>query len=152
MIIACNGSFGNAPHALTIWLLATDYSGHCRDRIVAYAELEGTLAGCPELDREDEAVAEQVWCENLPAVPQTSKEWCDPMEWTLPHEVIEALYQAEIDADCPPDPWPTEAEIAEYEAEVEDDRWLHVLEATREFYRRHGSFGDWLESQGGPRP
>jgi hypothetical protein len=62
------------------------------------------------------------------------------------------VLEAECDRRDAPDPWPTEAEIAAYEAEVEDDRWLHVLEATRNFYRRHGSFGDWLTSEGGLRP
>jgi hypothetical protein len=114
--MACNGSLGNAPHALAAWLLAADYSAHCRERIVSYASAEGTLTGCPELDREDEATATEVWVEALPAVPQTGREWCDPMEWTLPEAELEAidaeLFAAECDrrdaVDAPGDrPWIT---------------------------------------------
>jgi hypothetical protein len=76
-------NLGNAPAALAAWLLEQDYSQHCRERIVAHAMAEGCLAGCPELDAEDEAVAEQVFVEALPAVLQTSREWCDDTEWCL---------------------------------------------------------------------
>jgi hypothetical protein len=46
-------------------------------------------------------------------------------------------------AGCPAE-WPTPEEIAEY------DRWQEQAEASRDFYRRHGSFGDWLEANSGP--
>jgi hypothetical protein len=147
-------NLGQAPRALAAWLLSQDYTAHCRERIVSYAVACGTLTGCPELDPEDEATATEAWVEALPAVPQTDPAWSDGTEWTLPSPELEAidaeLFAAECDRRDAPDPWPTDEEIAEYEAEVERDRWLHVLEATRAFYRRHGSFGDWLDSQGGP--
>jgi hypothetical protein len=76
-------NLGNAPAVLSEWLLAADYSQHCRERIVAHADFHGTLAGCPELDPEDEAVAEQVFVEALPAVPLTSHAWDDDTEWCL---------------------------------------------------------------------
>jgi hypothetical protein len=82
--IARNGSRGNAIEKLGAWLMEQNYSAHCRHQIVAYLVAEGTLTGCPELDHEDEAVAEQVYVHALPAVPQTSDEWCDGgAEWTL---------------------------------------------------------------------
>jgi hypothetical protein len=90
-----------------------------------------------------------------PAGPEGWSDYWDLYTWELsdPCEVAE-LESAEVERitdvlDAPPDEWPTADEIAEYEAEVESERWLHVLEATRDFYRRHGSFGDWLASQGG---
>jgi hypothetical protein len=117
MSIACNGSPGQAPHALTAWLLAADYTGHARERIVAYVEAEGCLAGCPELDPEDHAVAEQVWVESLPAVPQTSAEWCDPMEWTLPDDELEAIDAENFARMCDIVDSPTPGE----------ERWLRLM-------------------------
>jgi hypothetical protein len=77
-------NLGQAPAALAAWLLAADYSGHARERIVAYVEAHGCLAGCPELDREDEATATEVYVEALPSVPQTDPAWCDGgAEYTL---------------------------------------------------------------------
>jgi hypothetical protein len=78
----------------------------------------------------------------------------DGWHWEVAEDEREALEQAEVERirdvlDAPPDEWPTAEEVAEYHAEVEDDRWLHVLEATRNFYRRHGSFGSWLDANGG---
>jgi hypothetical protein len=97
-----NGSLGNAPHALAAWLLAADYSAHCRERVVAYATAHGCLAGCPELDPEDEAVATEVYVEALPAVPQTDPEWCDPVEWTLPEAELEAIDAENFAAEMQP--------------------------------------------------
>jgi hypothetical protein len=138
---------GQAPQALAAWLLAADYSAHCRERIVSHAIAEGTLTGCPELDPEDEGTASEVWVEALPAVPQTGREWCDPMEWTLPDAELEAIDAELFDAECDrrdaPDPWPTDEEIAEFEAEEEH-------RAAREWFDRRPSFGDWLEANGGP--
>lgn len=51
------------------------YSSHARDRIVRHAAATGTLAGCPELDREDEAVVEAAFVDALPAVPYDSPLW-----------------------------------------------------------------------------
>jgi hypothetical protein len=122
--MTCTGSLGNAPQALSAWLLEQDYSQHCRERIIAHADFHGCLAGCPELDPADEAVATEIFIDALPSIPQTSSEWCDGgMEYTLPDEEIEALLtdealsSAAAHDDTPPEPWPTEAEIAEYEAE-----------------------------------
>ena len=50
----------------------------------------------------------------------------DAIEYTLPHEAIEAMYQAMIDEDCPPDPWPTEEEMADVEAEWDFPRRRQV--------------------------
>jgi hypothetical protein len=95
-------NLGNAPRSLAAWLLDADYSQHARERIVAYTIREGTPTGCPELDPADEWVAEGVFVEALPAVPQTSAEWCDPMEWTLPDDVLEAMSAHEEEEWCFP--------------------------------------------------
>jgi hypothetical protein len=82
----------------------------------------------------------------------------DGWHWEVPPDDTAALEAAEVERitdlhDAPPDPWPTAGEVAEYEAEVEDDRWHHIIEATRGFYRRHPEgFHGWLEIEGGPRP
>jgi hypothetical protein len=138
---------GQAPRALAAWLLSQDYTAHARERIVAHTLREGTLTGCPELDPEDEATATEVFVEALPAVPQTGREWCDPMEWTLPDAELEAidaeLFAAECDRRDAPDPWPTDEEIAEFDAEEEH-------RAAFEWFDRRESFGDWLDREGGP--
>jgi hypothetical protein len=95
MSIACSGTLGNAPHALTAWLLEQNYPECNRTAIVAHVEREGTLAGLVDrqlLDPEDEATATEVFVEALPAVPQTDPAWCDGgMEYTLPDAELEAI-------------------------------------------------------------
>jgi hypothetical protein len=95
-------------------------------------------------------------CDQGDAASWPASNLADGWHWELPPDEMAELEAAEVERltdlhDAPPDEWPTEAEIAEYEAEVEDDRWLHVLEATRNFYRTHGSFGDWVRREGGER-
>ena len=76
--------------------------------------------------------------------------WTDNHYWEVADDERAALEAAEVERltdlrDAPPDPWPTDEEVAEYE------RWQEQAEASRDFYRRNGSFGDWLEREnGGP--
>jgi hypothetical protein len=137
-------NLGQAPRALAAWLLEANYTAFARERIVEHVTCHGTLAGLVEielLDAEDEATATEVFVEALPAVPQTGREWCDPMEWTLPDAELEAIDAELFDAECDrrdaPDPWPTDEEIAEHRAAFE-------------WFDRRESFGDWLEANGGP--
>jgi hypothetical protein len=152
-------NLGNALRVLDAWLLEACYTPHAREKVAEHIACHGTLEGLVYLgllDREDEATAEQVFVENLSAIPQTGREWCDPVEWTLPDDELEALFAAAVEAECDrrdaPDPWPTVAEVAEYDAEHAEAlaRWLEQAEASRNFYRRNGSFGDWLDREGGP--
>jgi hypothetical protein len=63
--------------ALDAWLGERDYSPRSRDGIAVHVRANGELAGCvPEsLDREDLETATEVFCEALPPVPQTSRDW-----------------------------------------------------------------------------
>jgi hypothetical protein len=75
----------------------------------------------------------------------------DGWHWEVSEDERAALEAAEVERltdlhDAPPDPWPTAEEMAEY------DRWQEQAEASRDFYRRNGSFGDWIAREGGPRP
>jgi hypothetical protein len=113
--------------------------------------------------------------ESKPVEPAAPFDPWDSPYWDLWHyeisdpcEVAE-LERAELErcqdlVDALPDPWPTAEEMAEYDAEEDDDdeereakelqaigRWLQQVEASRDFYRRNGSFGDWLTREGGPR-
>jgi hypothetical protein len=145
-----NPDFGHALTALANWLLVECYSQHARERIVEHVTCHGTLAGLVEielLDREDLDAATEVFVGALPAVPQTDPAWCDPMEWTLPDAELEAIdaerFAAECDRRDAPDPWPTDEEMAEFDAEEEH-------KAVRDWFDRRESFGDWLEANGGP--
>jgi hypothetical protein len=89
-----------------------------------------------------------------------------PDPWPTAEEIAE--YEAEDDpfaraeaedawreAGCPKD-WvdycrPMDREATPAEAEALE-RWLDQAEASRDFYRRNGSFGDWIAREGGPRP
>jgi hypothetical protein len=103
MSIACDSSRGNAPDVLLAFLMASDYSQHCRERILAYVLAEGTFAGCPELDQADETFVERIWCQYLPAVPQTDPAWCDGgAEYTLPDAELEAMSAHEEEWCYPP--------------------------------------------------
>jgi hypothetical protein len=66
--------------ALELGLTLEDlgYSLHARDRVIRFAAAAGTLAGCPDLDREDEAVATEAFVDAMPAVPLDSPLWDDP--------------------------------------------------------------------------
>jgi hypothetical protein len=55
------------------------------------------------------------------------------------HDAVEA----ETDRHDAVAPWPTDEEIAEFDAEEEH-------RAAREWFDRRPSFGDWLEANGGP--
>jgi hypothetical protein len=138
-------NLGNAPRALAAWLLEANYSAHARERIVSHAVAEGTLTGCPELDCEDEAAASEVWVEALPAVPQTGREWCDPMEWTLPDAELEAIDAENFDAECdrrdaPPSfsQWLDSQGGIAWEEGGPDDPFARA-EAEEEYYRTHYS-------------
>ena len=67
----------HAISALDGWLRERDYTLHCREGIAVHIRANGEVAGCvPEyLDREDLETATGVFCEALPAVPQTSRDW-----------------------------------------------------------------------------
>jgi hypothetical protein len=82
-----------------------------------------------------------------PFDPWDSPYW-DVWHYTLPDAELEAIDAENFAAACDerdaPAPWPTEEEKAEYE------RWQDQAEASRDFYRRNGSFGDWLTTNGGP--
>jgi hypothetical protein len=73
--------------------------------------------------------------------------WTDNWFWECEPAVMAELEAVAIAAECDrrdaPDPWPTDEEIAEYE------RWQEQAEASRDFYRRNGSFGDWIAREGG---
>ncbi len=60
---------------LRVHLMSIGYSSPATGRIADYAETEGTLAGCPELDAADEAEAEVVFVREMDAVPSPSPYW-----------------------------------------------------------------------------
>jgi hypothetical protein len=96
-------NLGQAPRALAAWLLEANYTALARERIVEHVTCHGTLAGLVEielLDPEDYPTAEAVFVEALPAVPQTGREWCDPMEWTLPDAELEAIDAERFAEEC----------------------------------------------------
>jgi hypothetical protein len=143
-------NLGQAPHALAAWLLEANYTAHCRERIVEHVTCHGTLAGLVEielLDAEDYPTAEAVFVESLPSVAQADRAWEDDREWTLPDAELEAIDAEDFAEECDerdaPDPWPTDEEIAEFDADEEH-------RAAFEWFDRRESFGDWLEANGGP--
>jgi hypothetical protein len=120
-------NLGNAPAALAAWLLDRNYPQCHRELIVDHVQCFGTLANLVEIEllaSEDYAAAEQIFIEALPSVPQTAREWCDPSEWA-PGAVDPAPIRGGAPAPTP--------------------------EEVKAWYAQHTSFGDWLESQGGPR-
>lgn len=56
-------------------LMSIGYSHAGAARVAAYAEDEGTLSGCPDLDAEDEPEAERVFIESMEDVPGPSPAW-----------------------------------------------------------------------------
>jgi hypothetical protein len=64
-----------AMPALWSWLVDHHYSLHAVERIVAHTLAEGTPTGAPELDREDEELATEVWIEAMPRVPMAARDW-----------------------------------------------------------------------------
>jgi hypothetical protein len=61
--------------ALVSWLLESDYSAHYIGRIFDYTAVQGTPAGCPELDPSDEYGASSVFCDALDLVPYSAEAW-----------------------------------------------------------------------------
>jgi hypothetical protein len=70
-----NPSLKAGLDALLVWLMERDYSSLARWAIYDHAAVQGTLAGCPSLDREDEEMAEVIFTEALPEVPAGSDAW-----------------------------------------------------------------------------
>jgi hypothetical protein len=60
--------------ALVAWLLEQRYSSHAIGRIESFVAVHGTLAGSM-IEPEDEAEAEAVFVDALPAVPLDSDAW-----------------------------------------------------------------------------
>ena len=86
--------------ALDAWLRERDYSQRSRDGIAVHVRANGELAGCvPEyLDREDLETATEVFCEALPPVPQTSRDW-DVEGYQTPSDARPLLATAELGPD-----------------------------------------------------
>jgi hypothetical protein len=70
-----NPQVAAALEQLGVLLEDHHYSAYAKARILAYTAREGTPTGCRYLDREDEADAEQVFADSLPAVPPDSPAW-----------------------------------------------------------------------------
>jgi hypothetical protein len=96
-----------ALDALAVLLTDYHYSAHATTLIVAYVAAEGTLAGAPGLDAEDEADAEMVFVAELEPVAYDAPDWG-------------AIVPPELDPDagCPPvpDPLPDYRSPEEWEA------------------------------------
>lgn len=60
---------------LRVHLMSIGYAHSTAERVAAYAEEEGTLAGCPDLDGEDEREAEEVFVSEMDPVPSPSPDW-----------------------------------------------------------------------------
>jgi hypothetical protein len=82
--------------ALRWHLLDHHYSDVAAFDICHHVLEEGTLAGAPGLEREDEALAEEAFVRSLPAVPFDSPEWtADQKAWDEASDAgFEAAWQA----------------------------------------------------------
>lgn len=91
---------------LRAWLWDNHYSPHAADRIVAHAEAEGTVSGCPYLDREDEAAASEVYAEAFEPVGRTSPAWGNASDAPSPLDPLDDIWSTVI---------PPELEVSEDE-------------------------------------
>lgn len=163
--------------ALGDWLTNNHYSAWAMTRIVAHVRRTGELAGAVALellDPTDEAAATEVYCENLPEVPESSPAWDDPAVYLDVASLVErdgvadrrrlaadpelaAIIREDPEltrayADCLPPvaggapAGPSEADIVEA---MERCRRLAMLDAIRQAEEYLGAFNeqrqDWTE-------
>lgn len=64
--------------ALGDWLIDAHYGHEATERILDHTEREGTPTGAPDLDREDEWAATEVFVAGLADIPMASPCWDDP--------------------------------------------------------------------------
>jgi hypothetical protein len=113
--------------ALVTWLIENQYSTHAIEHIEGFVAAHGTLAGSM-IEPEDQAVAEAVFVEALPAVPLDAESWRDPGVYIDAPSILEAADRRRIPRGAiliPP-------ELDEYEPSAEDlaeyGAWLETLD------------------------
>jgi hypothetical protein len=136
---------------LHAFLVTEGYHPHATGSILRHVACHETLAGLVELgllDREDLDQATEAFVAGLPEVPQTSPEWGSPTGDGSMWRPMDDRWELGGDEPTPEDKADLDLWLSQVDnVPVPDDEG----EAVRAWYDSHGSFGQWLASEGGPQ-